>query len=126
MEIDRARDYDLGTPSKDARMWAMWCHLAALSGLVIPIPFANLVVPIIIWMMKRDQDPFVDEQGREAINFQITLLIYGIIAGILILVVIGIVLLPIVYIFGLVFVIIAAIRANEGTRFRYPLTIRLV
>jgi hypothetical protein len=113
-------------PPREARMWAMWCHLAALSGLVIPIPFANIIVPFIIWTMKKDQDPFIDEQGRESLNFQISLLIYGIISGILILVVVGIILLPVVYIFGLICVIIAAIRANDGADYRYPLTIRLI
>lgn len=124
MEIDRARDYDAGMPSRDARMWAMWCHLSALAGIVIP--FGNIIVPVVIWMMKRDQDPYIDDQGRESVNFQISLLIYCVIAGILIFVVVGLLLLPIITIFGLVFVIIAAVRANEGTGYRYPLTIRLL
>ena len=119
-------DYGYGAAPREARIWAMWCHLGALSGLIIPIPFANILVPVVVWMLKRDLDPYIDEQGREAINFQISLLIYGIISGILILVLVGFVLLAILYIFGLVYVIIGAIKANDGADFRYPLTIRLL
>lgn len=118
--------YGSGMPSRDARMWAMWCHLAALSGLVLPIPLAGILVTVIIWSMKKADDPFIDDQGRESLNFQISLLIYCIIAGILILVVVGIVLLPLVIIAGIVMVIIAAIKANDGQNYRYPLTIRLL
>ncbi len=120
------REYIPELPSKDARMWAMWCHLSSLSGLVLQIPLANIIVPLIIWSMKKGDDPFIDEQGRESINFQITLLIYGIISAVLILVLIGIVMLIVVYLFGIICVIIASIRANSGEPYRYPLTIRLL
>ncbi len=118
-------DYIGGMPSKDARFWAMLCHLSALSGFIIPIPFANIIVPAAIWFAKKDKDSFIDEQGRESLNFQVSVTIYAVISGLLILVVIGFVLLPIVYIFGLICVIIAAIKANDGQNYRYPLTIRL-
>lgn len=113
-------------PPREARMWAMWCHLSALSGFILPVPLAHIFVPLIIWLMKRDDDPFIDQQGREALNFQISLLIYGIVSALLILAVVGIVLLPIVVVFGIVCVVIAAIRANEGSGYRYPLTIRFL
>lgn len=120
------RTYVPELPPREARMWAMWCHLSALSGLVLQIPLANIIVPLIIWSMKKSEDPFIDEQGRESLNFQITLFIYTVISVILILVIVGIFLLIAVYLFGIVCVIIAAIRANEGREFRYPLTIRLL
>jgi uncharacterized Tic20 family protein len=120
------REYVPELPSRDARMWAMWCHLSALSGLVLQIPLANVIVPLVIWSMKKNEDPFIDEQGRESINFQISLLIYGIVSAVLILVVIGIFMLIALYLFGIICVIIASIRANSGEPYRYPLTIRLL
>ena len=120
------REYVLEPPPREARMWAMWCHLSALSGFVIPIPFAHIVVPLIIWNLKKGDDPFIDEQGRESLNFQISLLIYGVICGILMLVAIGFLLIFVVVGWGIVNVIIASIKANDGVRYRYPLTIRLL
>jgi len=122
MEMDEG----LEPPDRDARMWAMWCHLSALSGLILQIPFANLLVPFIIWRLKREDHPFIDQQGREALNFQISIFIYTVISVILILALVGILLLIAVYLFGIVCVIIAAIRANDGEHFRYPLTIRFL
>lgn len=76
--------------------------------------------------MKKDESRFVDHHGKEAINFQISVTIYTFIAAISIIVLLGIVLLPAVLIFDLVLTIIAAIKANDGAYYRYPLTIRLV
>lgn len=110
---------------KDSRLYGMLCHLLALAGF-IGIPFGNILGPLIIWLMKKDQYPFVDDQGKESLNFQISLTIYGIVSGILTMVVIGFLLLAGVYVFGLVMVIIAAIQANQGVAYRYPLTIRFI
>jgi len=111
--------------NKDARMWAMFCHLAGLAGLIIPA-IGCVVGPLIIWQIKKEEHPFVDEQGKEAVNFQISMLIYGIVAGLLILACVGTVLLPAVVIFDLVFLLIAAVKANNGYHYRYPLTIRFI
>lgn len=110
--------------SKDDRMWAMFCHLAAIVGLVVP--FGHIIGPLVVWLLKRDQSAFVDDQGKESVNFQITFTIYMIISGILILLLVGIALLAILPIVCVIFVIIAAIRSNEGIWYRYPLTIRLI
>ncbi len=110
---------------KDSRLWAMICHLASFAGLIIPV-IGNIVGPLIVWAIKKDEMPLVDDQGKEAINFQISITIYGIIASILILILIGFVLLVAVYIFSIVMTIIAAIKANEGEKYRYPLCIRLL
>lgn len=109
---------------KDSRMWGMLCHLSALVGYFIP--FGHIIGPLVIWLVKRESMPFVDDQGKEALNFQISLTIYGLITGVLCLVLIGFILLPIVLIGGLVLVIIAGIKANNGEAYRYPFTIRLV
>ncbi|HUU16258.1 MAG TPA: DUF4870 domain-containing protein [Sedimentisphaerales bacterium] len=111
--------------NKDARLWAMICHLSALAGLVVPV-VGCIVGPLIVWQIKKEEFPFVDEQGKEAVNFQISMLIYGVVAALLIFACIGTVLLPAVAIFDLVFMLIAAVKANDGHHYRYPLTIRFI
>ena len=110
--------------SKDERNWAMFIHLSGLVGYFIP--FGNIIAPFILWMMKKDQSSFIDDQGKEAINFQITITIYAVISAVLILLLIGIALIFVVGLLALIFIIIAAIKANEGVYYRYPLTLRLV
>ena len=113
--------------SKDARKWAMFCHLAGLAGLIPMTPvFGSVIAPLIIWQIKKDEFEFVDEQGKEALNFQISILIYALVAGLLCFACIGFFLLPAVYIFDLIFLLIAAVKANNGERYRYPITIRFI
>ena len=109
---------------KDARTWAMLSHLGALAGYIIP--FGNIIAPLVIWLIKKDESPLVDDQGKESLNFQISITIYVIVALILTAIIIGFVLLPAVVIFDLVMVIIAAIKANDGEKYRYPLCIRFI
>jgi uncharacterized Tic20 family protein len=106
------------------RSWGMFCHLAALAGYIIP--FGNIIGPLIIWLIKRDESEFVADQGKESLNFQISITIYAIIAGLLILIVIGVFLLIAVGIFSLVMIIIATVKASSGEKYRYPLTLRLI
>ncbi len=82
--------------------------------------------PLIIWLLKKDTDPYVDEQGKESVNFQISVAIYAIICLVLMLVVIGIFLFAIVAIGSLVLTIIGTIKASKGEPWKYPLTIRLI
>lgn len=107
-----------------AKTWAMACHLSSLSGFLIPL--ANVVVPLIIWLIKKDEYAFVDDQGKESVNFQISMLIYYLIAALLILVVIGIFILPLLAIFNIVSVIIASAESYEGKKFRYVGSIRFI
>jgi len=109
----------------------MWCHITALSGLVIP--FGNLIGPLIIWQMKRSEFPSVDEHGKESLNFQLSVLIYvlggGVLAAIGMIFCIGWLLFPVLVVlhFGaLVLAVIAGIKANDGILYRYPLNLRLV
>lgn len=113
------------TADHDARMWATFAHLSALT-LYLGVPFGNIIGPLVIWLIKKDTTPFVDDQGREALNFQISVLIYSLVAGILCLLLIGFVLLALLAVFQIACVIIAAIKANQGESFRYPLTIRFL
>ncbi|MBS4081455.1 MULTISPECIES: DUF4870 domain-containing protein [Pseudomonas] len=114
----------LPKPSQEVRQWAMFCHLSALLG--IWIPFGNLIGPLILWQMKREKDPFIDAQGKEALNFQITVAIASLICFLLMLLLIGFVLIVILGIGALVLTIIAGVKANEGYPYRYPFTWRLI
>jgi len=109
--------------SNDEKNWAMLCHLG---GLVHFLPFGQIIVPLIIWMAKKDELPFVDDQGKEALNFQISMLIYYLICIPLIFIVIGIFLLAMLGLINLILVIIAAVKAQQGEAFRYPLSLNLV
>ena len=108
----------------EERNMALLCHLISFVGFFVP--FGNIVGPLVVWLVKREQSPFVDHHGKEALNFQISLTIYALASLLLMLILVGFLLLPAVVVFGIVMVIIAAVRANEGVEYRYPLTIRLV
>lgn len=112
--------------SKTERQWAMGCHLIALFGVVIPVPAATLLGPLVLWLIKREDGAFIDEQGKESLNFQISLFIYLMACVALSVIGIGLVLIFPMAIFGFVCVIIAAIKASEGTSFRYPACIRFI
>lgn len=114
-----------GEITKDAKMWGMFCHLAGLA-MYLSIPLANILGPLIIWLIKKDDFEFVNDQGKEALNFQISVTIYLVACIPLFFVFIGFFLLPVVAIFNLVMIIIASISANKGESYRYPLCIRLV
>ncbi len=102
----------------------MLCHLSAFAGLFIPL--CNILGPLIVWLIKRTEMPDVDAHGKESLNFQISMTIYGIVCAFLILILVGIPLLIIGAIFWFVVVIIASVRANAGELYRYPLTIRFI
>jgi uncharacterized Tic20 family protein len=115
--------------NKDARMWAMICHLSALAGLVVPV-VGCIVGPLIVWQIKKEEFPFVDEQGKESVNFQISMLLYLLVSAILWIplsfVCIGMLIPAAIGIADLVFLLIAAVKANDGHHYRYPLTIRFI
>jgi uncharacterized Tic20 family protein len=116
---------DTATPSSDIRKWAMLCHLSALSGL-LGNGLGFLVGPLVVWLFKKEDDPFIDDQGKEAVNFQITMFIALLVSALLMLVLIGFVLLIVVGIMMVVFPIIAALKANEGELYRYPISFRFI
>jgi len=111
-------------PSKEERTWGMITHLSALSGFIIP--FGNILGPLILWLIKREEMPFVNQQGKEALNFGISMTIYAAISYILVFVLVGVLLLIGLGLFWIVVVIMAAVRANEGKPYRYPLNIRFI
>ena len=110
---------------KQSRMWAMLCHLTALV-MFIGVPLGNIIGPLVIWLLKKNEFPFVDQNGKEALNFQISITIYAAVAFLLCLVFIGFFLLIALGIFDLVMIIVASIKTNDGEAFRYPVTIRFI
>lgn len=104
--------------------WGMFCHLAALAGFIIP--FGNIVGPLIIWLIKKDESAYVDKQGKESLNFQISVSIYALVSAVLALVLIGFLLLIVIGIATLILIIVAALKANNREDFQYPLTIRFI
>jgi uncharacterized protein len=118
------------TTDADARQWAMFAHLSALAALFIGLPFVG---PLLIYMIKKDDHPFIADQAREALNFNLSFFIYEVVGGIvtfvLILVLIGLLLIPVLialFVAWIVLVIVAAMKANNGEPYRYPLTLRLI
>ncbi len=119
---DWNREEDL---TSTERTNAMLCHLLAFS-MYIGLPFGNILGPLIIWQLKKGESEYVDYHGRESLNFQISVTIYGIVAALLCFILIGIPLLIAIGIGSLVLTIIGAVKANDGDRYRYPLTIRFL
>ena len=110
--------------AQEEKNYGMLAHLLAFSGFIIP--FGNIIGPLVIWLMKKDESPFVDHHGKESLNFQISLIIYLVISIILCFVLIGFLLLAALGIFELVMIIMAAVKANNGEEFTYPLSIRFI
>lgn len=142
------------------RRWGMLCHLSALVGILLPliglpIPFANLLAPLIVWLSQKDKHPFIDAQGKESLNFQVSVTIYGFVSGIILSVLLifylissGVLantssssaqitalfgagiwfigLIVLVSVVTFVLVVIAAVKAANGGFYRYPFTIRLL
>jgi uncharacterized Tic20 family protein len=125
----------VGAPSAEEKQWALFAHLSALLGAFVTglwFGWGCFIGPLIIWLIKKDTMPFVNDQAKEALNFNITLAIVGLVLLILVIMTFGIGLLiawPIGMIVGvawLVFTIIAAIKASEGVAYRYPINLRLI
>lgn len=123
--IDNEARLEVQEPDSNARLWAMLAHLAGFLGYFIPV-IGSLIGPLIVWQLKKDLHPFVDEQGKEALNFQVTVLIALAVSFLLMLVAVGFLLIGIVAVGAIVLMIIAAIKAHEGTPYRYPFCLRLI
>ncbi|MBD3246315.1 MAG: DUF4870 domain-containing protein [Candidatus Omnitrophica bacterium] len=106
---------------KQEKVWAMFCHLGALAGYVIP--FGNIIAPLVLWMIKKDESALIDKEGKKALNFQISITIYAVISLLLVFLVIGIVLLWVIGLFNIIMIVIAALKVNKGEEMSYPLSI---
>jgi uncharacterized protein len=111
--------------SSQTRTWNVLCHASALLGLFMHF-LGHLLGPLIVWLVKRGDSPEIDAHGKESLNFQLSMLIYDIIAGILCIIVIGFPLLIALWIANTILVIIASMKASEGQLYRYPFTIRFL
>lgn len=108
----------------DDKTWGMLAHFSGFAGVIIP--FANFIAPLIIWQIKKEVSEFAANEAKEALNFQITITCYLIVALILCLVLIGILLIPIIGIGSIVLTVLAGLSANKGEAYRYPFIFRLV
>lgn len=113
-----AKAYTGPAPDKDSKTMAMLAHLLGI--------LLGFLGPLIIWLMKKEQSPFIDDQGKEALNFQLVLLIGYVIGGATTFVCVGFIILPIVWVAGLIFGIMGTMKANEGIAYRYPFNIRFI
>jgi uncharacterized protein len=107
------------------RTWCAICHASALLGVFLHFP-GHIIPPLIVWLLKRGDSPEIDAHGKEAVNFQLSMLIYNLVAGVFCLVLVGFVFLAVLWVLNAVFVIIAAIQASDGKFYRYPMTIRFI
>ena len=110
------------TPHKE-RNWAMFCHLG---GLAYFIPLGNIIVPLILWSMRKDSSALVDREGKKALNFQISFTLYMFVACILVFVLVGILFLAILGLLQLIFVILAVFKTLNDEKFEYPMTIKFI
>ena len=108
----------------DDKQWSMICHLGALAGFLIP--FGSVIVPAVIWSMKREGSDLIDQHGKESLNFQLSMLIYYFVAAILCIILIGFPLLFALFLIQVISIIQAAVTADKGEFFHYPITIRFI
>jgi uncharacterized protein len=106
------------------RNTAVAAHLSTFAGLVVP--FGSVIGPLAVWLSRRDRDPFIDQAGREALNFGISIAVYGLVALVAALMLVGIPLLIVGVMAWVVLASLAAVKASQGQAYRYPLTMRLV
>jgi len=128
-EISQSTDTSGAAPSaptltSEEKTWAAGCHLSAFAGFCTGVGF--VLGPLIVWLLKKDSSKFIDDQGKEAFNFQLTMFILVIVSCFLIIVLIGIPMLIVLAVLNLVFTIIAGVKASEGVNYRYPINFRLV
>ena len=124
MPMNENRRWVDESATADERLYATFLHLSLLAHIVLS-GFA-ILVPVIMWIIKKDESPYIADHGREAINFQISLIIYSIIAAIFSIVLIGLPFLLLIPIYALICMVIAAVAANRGELYRYPMTIRFL
>ena len=105
----------------DAKQWAMLLHFSLLAGFVVP--FAGLIAPIIIWQLKKNELPEIDDHGKVVVNWMISGIIYGAVCFLLTFILIGIPLLIVLGALAVIFPIIGGIKANNGELWKYPLSI---
>lgn len=112
------------TTTSSSKQWELAAHLSAFAGYIIP--FGNIIGPLIVWSMKKDEFPSVDAHGKESLNFQLSFTLYVFVSLVLMLVIIGFVILGALVIMQIIFIIVASLKADKGELYRYPLSIRFI
>ncbi len=110
--------------SEDESTWGMLVHLSSLTGFFLG--FGWIVAPLIIYLVKKEEMPYVEQEGKKALNFQLTMLILSIISGILTVILIGIVGLFAVAVMQIIFPILAGLKARDGEDYRYPFSFEFI
>lgn len=110
--------------STEETTWGMICHFSAFVFFLIPL--GNIIGPLVVWILRKKQFPFVMDQGKESLNFQLSMTLYALVSSLLISVMIGVVLLVIIGIITIVFTIVAGIKAKDGIYYRYPFTLNII
>ncbi|MEN8235584.1 MAG: DUF4870 domain-containing protein [Actinomycetota bacterium] len=122
METVAQTEQTAASIAPDSRAWATASHMSAF------VQFAGIPAalgPLVIWLLKRE-DPHVEDQAKEALNFNISYMIYGFVAAVSIILLVGLILLPVVLVMWFVLVIVATVKASAGEFYRYPMTIRFI
>ncbi|MFT5350771.1 MAG: putative Tic20 family protein, partial [Gammaproteobacteria bacterium] len=118
------QNQETASDKADVNQEAMIIQLSGLAGYIVPL--GSLIVPLILWLIWRGKDPYLDKMGREAVNFQLSILVYYIISLVLCLLLIGFLLLFAAAIFHLAYIIIGAVQTSHGVNYRYPMIIRFL
>lgn len=118
-----------GTPApmseSEERTWALYCHLASYAMYVVPaVGIANVLGPVIVWHIKKHESPFVDDQGKESVNFQLSMTLYSILLAPFCL--FGLPFVFVTWLMSVIMPIVAGMAAQKGEYYRYPLTLRIV
>lgn len=111
--------------SADDRTWAMIAHFSALAAFIAP-PIGGVLGPLIVWLAKREHSAFASEAAKEAMNFNIAVLLGYLVCALLVFVFIGFLLAAALFFFWLVMTVVAGIKASEGVHYRYPVSLRIV
>ena len=111
-------------PLPEERNWSVGAHVGALVGNVFAL--GQIVVPLVIWLAKKDESPFIADQARESLNFQISMTLYFVISGALTYILVGFLFIAILAVLEIICVVIAAVHASRGQVYRYPFTLRLI
>ncbi len=118
------KDMFVGAMDEDDKLYGMLAHLGTFLGAVIPV--GNIIAPLIMMSYYRDKSHFISDHAKEALNFQISLIIYYFIAGLSAFILIGFILIPIIFITAIILTIQAALKAKDGEEYKYPFTIRFI
>ena len=113
-----------GDVNSDERTWAILVHASAFAGLFVP--FGNILAPLLVWLIKREESEFVDANGKQALNFQMTWTVIVVLALFSLVIGVGLVLVPLVALAWVILVVLATVRASENEVYDYPLTVDLV